>query len=201
MRFFDPALQRQEQNAKSLTPDDVWVPFNVRAVGVAGNPNNIADTNDSVPSNSINFQDYLSYVLARNTMTVNIKTSGSITAVGTEILLGSKIGVNMNSTADQLIPITLIGSKKYRITRIGVTNASISLTTAAGGVYQAASKAGTAIVANTQVYSSLSVATTWLDLTLAISRTYTLSNLYFALSTPQGAAATADVYVFGVVIP
>ncbi len=200
MRFFDPALQRQEQNAKSLTPDDVWVPFNVRAVGVAGNPNNIADTNDSVPSNSINFQDYLSYVLARNTMTANIKTSGSITAVGTEILLGSKIGVNMNSTADQLIPITLIGSKKYRITRIGVTNASISLTTAAGGVYQAASKAGTAIVA-TQGYSSLTAATTWLDLTLAISRTYTLSNLYFALSTPQGAAATADVYVFGVVIP
>jgi hypothetical protein len=130
-----------------------------------------------------------------------LSVSGQVIGTGTEQLIGSKIGTDMNVTTDQLIPITRIGTKKYLITKIVVTNASISLTTAAGGVYQAAAKAGTAIVANTQTYSALSATTTALNLTLAINRTYTLDNLYFALTTAQGAAATADIYVFGVVLP
>ena len=206
MRFFDPALAQAELVAQSTTPNDVWIPYNVRLSGVSGNPNTVADENDTVSSNSINFASYLSYVLARGNTgnivnTGNISTTGSFLATGTEVLIGSKVGLNMNVTTDQLIPITRIGSKKYQITRIVVTNASVSLTTAAGGIYQAASKAGTAIVANSQAYSALTAATTTLDLTLAINRTYTLNNLYFSLTTAQGAAATADIYVYGYIIP
>lgn len=131
----------------------------------------------------------------------SITATGQIFGTGVEQLIGTKLSANMNVTTDQAIPITRIGSQKYLITKIVVTNASISLTTAAGGVYQTTSKGGTAIVANSQAYSALSASTTALNLTLAINRTYTLDNIYFSLTTAQGAAATADIYVFGIVLP
>ena len=62
------------------------------------------------------------------------------------ILLGKLIGANMNSTADQQITM-FSNPSKFILRRIVVTNASISLSTAAGGVYTAASKGGTAVVA------------------------------------------------------
>ena len=130
-----------------------------------------------------------------------ITATGQVTGTGIEQIIGTKLSANMNVTTDQAIPITRIGSQKYLITKIVVTNASISLTTAAGGVYQTTSKGGTAIVANSQAYSALSAATTALNLTLAINRTYTLDNIYLSLTTAQGAAATADIYVFGIVLP
>lgn len=201
MRFFDPALAQAEVVAQSTTPNDVWIPYNTRISGVAGNPNTVADQNDTISSKSINFADYLSYVLGRNTLTTTIKTSGGIVTTGNEMLLGYKIGANMNVTTDQAIPITRIGSKSFRITRIYVTNASISLTTAAGGVYPTTSKGGTAIVAAAQAYSALTAAAVGLDLTIAAVRTLAVNNVYLSLTTAQGAAATADVYVFGYILP
>lgn len=135
------------------------------------------------------------------TITGNKTFTGTTIIEGAETLLGSLVGANMNVTTDQAIPISRIGSQKYLITRIVVTNASISLDTAAGGVYTAVSKGGTAVVANTQAYSDLTAATVALDLTLAVNNTYTLDNLYLSLTTAQGAAATADVYVFGIILP
>jgi hypothetical protein len=111
-----------------------------------------------------------------------------------------RTGVDFNSTSDQALVIPQYITK-YRITRIFVTNASTSLTTAAGGIYTAASKGGTAIVAAGQVYSSLTTSTIILDLTLAGAAATTLQTaapLYFSLTTGQGSAATADVYVEGV---
>lgn len=111
-----------------------------------------------------------------------------------------RTGVNFNSTADQVLTIPELITK-YRITRIFVTNASTSLTTAAGGIYTATSKGGTAIVAAAQVYSTLTTSTIILDLTLAGAAATTLQTaapLYFSLTTPQGGAATADVYIEGV---
>lgn len=200
MRFFDPALAQAELVAQSTTPDDVWIPFNTRVSGVAGDPNSFADDNKTISSKSINFATYLAYVLSRNTLTATIKTSGAVVATGTEILLGQLIGANMNVTTDQLIPITRIGSKRYQITRITVTNASTSLTNADGGIYTAASKGGTAIVAAAQVYTALTAATVALDLTLAVNNTYNDNNLYFSLTGTQGGAATADVRVYGYIL-
>ena len=136
-------------------------------------------------------------VTAASSLTV----TGQVIGTGMDQLLGKLIGANMNVTTDQAIPITRIGSQKYLITKIFVTNASTSLTAADGGIYTATSKGGTAIVAATQVYTALTAATVGLDLTLAVNNTYTLDNLYFSLTGTQGGAATADIYVFGIVLP
>jgi hypothetical protein len=118
------------------------------------------------------------------------------------ILLGKLIGANMNSTADQQITM-LDNPSKFVLRRIVVTNASISLTTAVGGVYTAASKGGTAVVAAAQAYSSLTTSALFLDLTLSTTSSASttvkssIPNLYLSLTTAQGAAATADVYVYG----
>ena len=121
-----------------------------------------------------------------------------------QILLGQLISANMNSTADQQIVI-FSAPAKYIIRRIVATNASISLTTAAGGVYPAVSKGGTAIVASGQAYSGLTASGKFIDLTIASGYTsggdvLTVGSIYLSLTTPQGAAATADIYVFGDIV-
>jgi hypothetical protein len=102
----------------------------------------------------------------------------------------------MNITTDQ--PIT-INSANYIIRNIVATNASTSLTLAVGGIYAGASKA-TAVVANTQVYSTLTAASKTVDLTLnalGLSDRRTEGTLYLSLTTGQGGAATCDIYIFG----
>lgn len=121
-----------------------------------------------------------------------------------QILLGELISANMNSTADQQIVI-FSAPAKYIIRRIVVTNASVSLTTAVGGVYPQVSKGGTAIVANSQAYSGLNATSKFIDLTIASGYTsggsiLTAKSIYLSLTTPQGAAATADVYVYGDIV-
>lgn len=135
------------------------------------------------------------------TVASSLTVTGQVFGTGVDQLLGKLIGANMNVTTDQAIPITRIGSQKYLITKIFVTNASTSLTNADGGIYTATSKGGTAIVAAAQVYTALTSATVGLDLTLAVNNTYTLDNLYFSLTGAQGGAATADIYVFGIILP
>ncbi|MEJ0047037.1 MAG: hypothetical protein WDN04_13680 [Rhodospirillales bacterium] len=116
-------------------------------------------------------------------------------------MVGRLIGANMNSTADQPLTMLLPASAIFRVTRITITNASISLTTAAGGFYPAASKGGTPTVANSQVYTALSAAAKALDATLADqSKLAAATQLYLSLTTAQGAAATADIYAFGDVL-
>lgn len=124
-------------------------------------------------------------------------------------VVGKLIGADFNVTTDQLIPIQISDDDDvvtehegdFILADIIVRNASVSLTTAVGGVYTAAAKAGSAIVANSQVYSALTSSVKWLALTKAsISLTDVFidqANLYFSLTTAQGAAATGDIYVFG----
>lgn len=115
-------------------------------------------------------------------------------------LLGVLKSANFNSTADQAISIA---ASKYIIRRIVVATPSTSLTLAVGGLYDAASKGGNAIVAATQVYTALTGSTKFLDLTLAALLTtdvLTAATLYLSLTTAQGGVATADVYLFGDVL-
>ena len=86
---------------------------------------------------------------------------------------------NMNSTADQVAaPVGgIVIPSQYVLTRILVVNASISLDTADTG------------------------ATLGLELTLtATGKGLQTVAPIFALTTAQGAAATADIYFFGQVI-
>ena len=117
---------------------------------------------------------------------------------------------NFNSTADQAIPIS-VPSALYVVDSILVTNASVSLTTAAGGVYSAVSKGGVAVVSSGQAFSGLTSNTAnttgnALALTIAtagnttafqgFAQTGRISTLYLSLTTGQGAAATADFRVY-----
>jgi hypothetical protein len=119
-----------------------------------------------------------------------------LTPPPTDLLFSLK-NANFNSTGDQQLAPTFNG--KFRPKRVVVTNASISLTTAVGGFYTAASKGGTALVANTQVYSALTTALLALEATLAVpADVWTAGTpLFLSLTTSQGGAATADIYVYG----
>lgn len=122
--------------------------------------------------------------------------------LGNNKLIGTIVGANMNSTADQPFSMTS-GVGKYVVRTIVVTNASASLVLGAGGIYTTTAKGGTAIVAAAQVYSALTAATKSLDLTIAaagIGSTFTASPLYLSLTTGLGSAATADFYIFGDVL-
>lgn len=112
-------------------------------------------------------------------------------------LIGLLRAADMNTTDDQVIICT---PKRYIIRRIIFTNASISLTTAVGGIYTGLVKSGTALVPAGQVYTSLTVPSKFIDATLdGLTGTDTFMNqgFYFSLTTPQGAPATADVYIYG----
>jgi len=117
------------------------------------------------------------------------------------------IGANMNVTTDQALTLQIAdtddvvatGEGDFVLERIVVRNPSVSLTTAAGGVYTAAAKGGSAVVAAGQVYTALTAATKYVALTLAsvaLTDVLNTSALFFSLTTAQGAAATADIYVY-----
>lgn len=122
-----------------------------------------------------------------------------------QIFAGRLLGADMNVTTDQAIAIALPpGYTRWRLNNIFMTNAGgTNLTTAAGGIYSAASKAGTALVANTQVYTALTGAAVnstgnFLALTTSgsvVSTVFDLATIYFSLTTPQGSAATSNIYI------
>lgn len=111
-----------------------------------------------------------------------------------EVLIGALASADFNSTADQAIALS---AGLWRITKIQTTNASLSMTTAAGGFYTAAAKGGTAVVAAAQVYTGMVLAADVVSCTIAKS-VNVATPFYFALTTAQGAAATADISVYGV---
>lgn len=130
-------------------------------------------------------------------------------AYGLEQLLFSKRDLNMNATTDQQLNriwdpgVDQDGAAVtfgFIITRIRFFNASISLTTAQGGIYTSPSKAGVALMATTHPYTGLTGATLGIDATLAAAALDELSAgaLYLSLTTAQGAAATASCLVLGI---
>lgn len=132
-----------------------------------------------------------------------VVADGGPMPTGRVIVAGRSL--NFNTVLDQPIVFPQWVTA-FRLASIIVTNASISLTTAVGGFYPAASKGGTPIVAATQVYSALTASSKLLLATLASFGSTTrfssanlatiggLLAIYFSLTTAQGAAATADIY-------
>jgi hypothetical protein len=117
--------------------------------------------------------------------------------LGGGVVLGALLGADMNVTTDQSITIR---SAKYIVRRVVCYDASVSLTTAAGGIYTLAAKAGVALVPAAQVYAGLTAAAKWLDLALDASAGtdyLTATTLFLSLTTAQGGAATADFLVIG----
>lgn len=118
-------------------------------------------------------------------------------AAGLDRLLGLLRGANFNSVLDQAIAIQ--DSTKYRLTKITIGNASTSLTTAVGGIYDSPNKAADVIVAAAQGYAALTSASQLMDavLTSYTGQASSEATLYLSLTTAQGAPATADIFVYG----
>lgn len=147
---------------------------------------------------------------ARAQSTVQFPTTQWNGYAPTRIQCGTLRGANMNVTTDQAIQIA-VPTATYMIDSIEVSDPSVSLTTAAGGVYSAASKGGVAIVASGQAYSALTTNTanaTGSALLLTIStagnttrfagyqQSSRIKTIYLSLTTGQGTAATANVRVY-----
>ena len=132
-------------------------------------------------------------VRQRNAFLFGTKPASGLSGSSDPLVIGTLVGANFNSTADQAI--TLVDGT-WRITKIRTTGASTSMTTAAAGLYTAAAKAGTAIVAASPVYSGMVNPTDVVECAVA-NYGNASTTVYFALTTAQGAAATANITVFG----
>lgn len=110
-------------------------------------------------------------------------------------LLAVATGVNVNSTGDQAT-LAINNASSYSVSNVVFTNASISLSSAAAGLFTAPAAGGTGLVANAAL-SALSASTVVSQRTVASTALQTAQNLYLNVGTAQGAAATMDVYVYG----
>lgn len=112
-------------------------------------------------------------------------------------LLASLAAVDLNvATSDNAMTVE---STRYRVDKLVVENASINLTAATAGLFTAAGGAGTTLAPD-QALSALTASTKFDDLSLdAVTGTdvQTAGTIYFRVGTPQGAAATANVWLFG----
>lgn len=109
-------------------------------------------------------------------------------------LLASAQGVNLNSVADTVAAV--VNSSSYSVQDIIVANASVDLTTAQLAVYSGPGATGVAVktaYALTGNSASDKVVVTAANDTDSL----TGDNLYIRCTTAQGAAATADVYIYG----
>jgi hypothetical protein len=110
-------------------------------------------------------------------------------------LLGVATGVNVNATGDQAT-IAIINTTNYSVSNVVFTNASVSLSSSAAGLFTAPSAGGTAIVSNAAL-SALSASTVVSQRTVASTAIQSAQNLYINVGTAQGATATMDVYIYG----
>lgn len=111
-------------------------------------------------------------------------------------LLGLLRFANLDSTADQIIPIE---ATKYLIRRVVVVGSTANNPAAVGGIYTGPGKTGTAVVPAGQTYSSLFLPENYIDTGLDASTATTAFSgpLYLSLTTPSGSSCSVDIYVFG----
>jgi len=108
-------------------------------------------------------------------------------------------GANLNITTDQAF--TKVGSfTRFAVTSILARGLTGNALIAAGGIYTAAAKGGTAIVAAGQAWGALSALDKVLSLTLAALTDAQTATPILSLTTAAGGAATADIHVFGYVL-
>ena len=127
-----------------------------------------------------------------------IMPAGQIAPViGTPTVVGVIKAANMNTTVDQQFGWVAGGS--FIVTGAIATNASTSLVTAAGGIYNTTSKSGVICAAAT-VYSGLTTATSAISIATAATNVWTYNATtmpYFSLTTANGNTATADIFLLG----
>ena len=109
-------------------------------------------------------------------------------------LIASAQGVNLNAVADTVATVLVNGS--VVAVSVLVSNASVSLSTAQLAVYTGPAATGTAVKS---AYALSGNSTTAKAIVTAASSTDAITGtpLYIRCTTAQGAAATADVFIYG----
>lgn len=95
----------------------------------------------------------------------------------------------------------LFGGTKYMITHVVALRVSGAFNTAcAGGIYSAATKGGSALVAAAQSWAGLTGANKSVNATVAAVNGTDVHTTtpYLSLSTANGAALVADLHIYGV---
>lgn len=109
-------------------------------------------------------------------------------------LIASAQGVNLNSVADTVAPILVSGA--VSVQSIIVANASINLTTAQLAVYTGPGATGTAVKSAYALTGNNTNAKVVVTAAMSTDKVAT-TPLYIRCTTAQGAAATADVLIYG----
>jgi len=109
-------------------------------------------------------------------------------------LIASFQSVDLNSVADSVMNV--IDSGRYSVQSVIVTNASVNLTTAQLAVYPGAGATGTAILSASALTDCTDSSVVKI-FTASSTAAQTTTPLYLRCTTAQGAAATADVFVYG----
>lgn len=143
------------------------------------------------PGPAIQTSDNTTAVVAPSNTTTNPIPQGSY---GLR-LLGVLLNVDANAAnQDTLIPI--INASRYSVFQVVLAGASLSLTTATGGLFTAAAAGGTAIVA-TAALSGATGPTIVSQRTVASTVVQTGQNLFWRNVVAQGAASNYDIFVYG----
>lgn len=112
--------------------------------------------------------------------------------------LGFIVAANMNIATDQL-PTKTIDYDAYLVDTVRTFDASVSLTTAVGGIYTLAAKTGVIVVAAAQAYAALTTNALGLDLTIAAAgKDKLFDDMILSLTTPQGGAGTLAFEFWGI---
>jgi hypothetical protein len=108
---------------------------------------------------------------------------------------------DMQLTTDQALTKVFTGTKYRVLDVIAVRKAGGASVACAGGVYDAASKGGNALVSTAQSWVTLATTINVVPTLAAVAATTVLApTLYLSLTTGSTAACTADVFVYGYVV-
>lgn len=128
--------------------------------------------------------------------------SSPIPASNTQQLLFAGRSLDFQSTADQALAKLFQGTNFVVTKIIANRKTGAGSVVCAGGIYTAASKGGSAVIAATQSWVTLASGKI-VDATLAAltgTDVQSASALYLSLTTGSTAAVTADIFVYGVVV-
>lgn len=117
-------------------------------------------------------------------------------------LLFKLSGADMQSTSDQVFTKIFSGTN-YVITNVIAKNVSGGTTVVcAGGIYNAAAKGGSALIAAAQSWINLSVTGKIVNAALAavLGTDIQTATPVLSLSTGSTAAATADIFIYGLIL-
>lgn len=108
-------------------------------------------------------------------------------------LIGSLQGMDLNKIADTVV--TVLDTNSWAGLLILVTNASTNMTTAEMSIFTAPNGGGTNM--GTPVLNTLTNQFKISAFNPMVDERQVVNTLYFRCTTPQGAPATADVYLYG----